>query len=947
VKKSTAIAAAAIAWGWGLGLTHQGAVQAQETTVFNDSFGTTQGATYTTSGAIGTSPWSVTRPNADWGARIDSGILDLTNDASATANSNGWVYASVPTSGFISPWNSTLSSNPGLVTWDFNMRQIRPAPSGFSSGSYGAAFILGSTSTTAGTAGNGYAVVLGNGGAPDPIRLVSFTNGIQSLGTGTGGLISAPSPLNDPGASYMSLRVTYDPVTNGWALFGRNDGTTAFANPAVGPLSSLGTATNSTYTGVPLTSMGGYWNGSTGATQTAFFDNVSVKVAQAAGVSSLYWDGVAGWASTSPGSGGSGTWTTGAGGWDSSRKAVFAATGGNVTVDAGGVTAANGIDFESTSYTLAGGPIAFGATANAISVSPGAAATINSVLTGSNGISKTLAGSLVLNGENTFSGVVTISGGSLAIAGDTALGVTANDVVVNGTLRTATTISLDAGRDVSGAGTLDIAPGTTLTVNGATSMTGLTLANAGTLSLQGAGRSVGSLTINAPAQLLAAGTVDATGITAAGLNAGTATINAALTLTAGDKTVDVPGTGRLVLQGDVSGLGTSRLIKTGTGTLEVSGQLAGGLRVGVAGSVNGGTVVLGQAGSAGSTTQLQLNYGTIRTDAVGGLAMTPGLSIGGRDAARAVLGSGQPMSYGGSITFFGSGVLADVVLEVNNQTTFGGAVTLAPSSSVSGWTIRGTGGLTLAGASPSLTAPLTLADSLTLMVTGTTANDVNVGSNNILKGTGAIAGAIAGAGSVQPGTSSGPGILTAGQLNPAAGTNFMLKFTGAAPNYASATASVNDVVRVTGATPLTAAMTSASDIDLFFGVTTISAGNSFEGGFFTDTAADFASLIAPATVNYYVLGNGAGTDATLAGQGYYSFTNWKTSSGADPLLSLNLATTARTANFTGTDVNGQAMIVTAVPEPSATVLGLAAAGLLAVGLFRRRSTGERHPTAAG
>lgn len=81
----------------------------QVTTVFSDAFTTSQGATYTTSGQIGTSPWSVTRSGADWGAQIDGGILNLTNDASAATNANGWVYASVPTSGFGSPWNSTLS----------------------------------------------------------------------------------------------------------------------------------------------------------------------------------------------------------------------------------------------------------------------------------------------------------------------------------------------------------------------------------------------------------------------------------------------------------------------------------------------------------------------------------------------------------------------------------------------------------------------------------------------------------------------------------------------------------------------------------------------------------------------------------------------------------------------------------------------------------------------
>ena len=905
---------------------------AQATTVFSDAFGTSQGATFTTTGAIGTSPWGVTRPGADWGARIDGGILDLTNDASAATNVNGWVYASVPTSGFASPWNSTLSSNPGLVTWDFNMRQIRPTPSGFSSGSYGAAFVLGATDTNVGAAGNGYAVVLGNGSSPDPVRLVSFTGGIQSLGTATGGLISAPTPLDNPGANYMSLRVTYDPVTNGWAMFGRNDGATAFADPAVGTLTALGTATSSTYTSVPLTSMGGFWNGSFGAAQTAFFDNVSLSVAQAAPVSALYWNGLSGWTATSPGSGGSGSWATGTGGWDPAQKAIFGAGGGTVTVDAGGVTASNGIDFEANGYTVSGGAIAFGATSNAIAVAPGASATIGSAITGSNGLAKTLAGALVLGGTNTFAGNVTVSGGTLSIASDAALGATANDVAINGTLQTTATLALNAARDLTGSGTLDIAPGTTLTVNGPTSMSGVTLSNAGTLSLQGATPSVGNLTINSPLALQAAAAISATGLTAPGLSAGTATITPAITLTTGDKTLNVPGTGRLVLQGDISGLGTSRLIKTGSGTLEVAGQLSGGLRVGVAGSTDGGTVVLGQAASLGNTTQVQLNYGTIRTDAAGGLAMTPGLSIGGRDAARAVLGAGQSMSFAGSVTFFGSGAAADLVLEVNNDSTFSGPMTLATSGSVTGLTVRGTGSLTLSGASPASTGPITLADSLRLSVTGSTASPVTVGATNVLTGTGTIGGTIGGAGSVQPGAS--PGILTVGSVNPTDGTDFVLEFTGALPDYTAATASTNDVVRVTAATPFSAAMTSTNRLDMFLGVTSLAIGSSFEGGFYTDTAGDFTSSVSDATLNYYVLGDGQGTDATLGGQGFYSFATWKTSTGADPALALSLSTIARTATFVTTPVNGQAMVVSAVPEPG--TLGLAAAAVMAAAGYALR-----------
>ena len=904
----------------------------QVTTVFSDAFGTSQGATFTTTGAIGTSPWGVTRSGDDWGARIDGGILDLTNDASVTANANGWVYASVPTSGFGSPWNSTLSSNPGLVTWDFNMRQIRSSPAGFSIGAYGAAFVLGATDTNVGTAGNGYAVVLGNTSSPDPVRLVSFTGGIQSLGTAAGGLISAPTPLDNPGNSYMSLRVTYDPVTNGWAMFGRNDGSSAFADPAVGTLTALGTATSSTYTSVPLTSMGGYWQGSTAGSQTASFDNVLVSVTPAAPVSSLYWDGVAGWNAAAPGSGGSGTWATGSGGWDPTQKAVFAASGGAVTVDAGGVTATNGIDFEANGYTLSGGAIAFGSTSQVVSVTAASTATIDAVITGSNGLSKTLAGTLDLGGVNTFTGNVVISGGILRIAADTALGNAANDLTVNGTLQTTSTLAFDAGRDLSGSGTLDIAPSTTLTVNGATAMTGLTLANAGTLSLQGATRSIGVLTINSPLELQAAGgPVSATGLTAPGLTSGTATITPAITLTTGDKTVNVPGTGRLVLQGAVDGLGTSRLAKTGTGTLEINGSLSGGIRVGAAGT-DGGTVVLGQAASAGTTSQVQHNAGTLRTDAVGGLALTPGLSIGGRDATRAVLGAGGAMSFAGTVSFFGSGS-GDYVLEVNNSSTLSGAVTLASGTSATGWTIRGTGDLTLAGTSPGLTAPITLADSVMLNVTGSTASAVTVGATSVLTGTGTIAGAVGGAGSVQPGAS--PGILTVGQVNPVAGTSFVLEYTGGLPDYTAAAASVNDVVRVTNATPFVSSMTAANVVDIFLGVSSISAGSTFEGGFFTDTRADFTASVADATLNYFVLGDTFGSDATLDGQGYYNFATWKTTSGADPALQLALGTIPRTAIFSTVSVDGQAMVLTAVPEPG--TMGLAGlAALVAAGYAARR-----------
>src|SRR5215204_935413 len=135
-----------------------------QTTVFSDDFNSDNSTTYTTGGTIGTSAFSVTRSGADFGARRNTAPaqLELTNDAGATTNVNGWTFAGTSTGAFASPYSTILSSNPGLVTWTFNMRQIRLDPAGFTSGSYGVAFVLASTSTNAFTSGNGYAVVLGN-----------------------------------------------------------------------------------------------------------------------------------------------------------------------------------------------------------------------------------------------------------------------------------------------------------------------------------------------------------------------------------------------------------------------------------------------------------------------------------------------------------------------------------------------------------------------------------------------------------------------------------------------------------------------------------------------------------------------------------------------------------------------------------------------------------------
>lgn len=242
-----------------------------QTTVFTNDFNSDNSATWTTTGAIGSSAWSVSRGGDDWGSRINSSQLELSNDVGGTANANGWAMASTALSGFSAPFSSTLSSNTNIVTWTFNMRQIRATPSGFGSTStYGYAFVLCGTSANANTSGTGYAVTFGTSGY---IYLVRYNNGLQ------GTLTTIASNTTNVGTNYYSLKVEYNPTNNNWSLYARNDGASAFTDPTTGSLTQIGSTTaDNTYTGTSMSVMGAYWQGSTAASQTAFADNISVVV---------------------------------------------------------------------------------------------------------------------------------------------------------------------------------------------------------------------------------------------------------------------------------------------------------------------------------------------------------------------------------------------------------------------------------------------------------------------------------------------------------------------------------------------------------------------------------------------------------------------------------------------------------------------------------------------
>lgn len=261
-----------LSFGWRSGIS--------QVVVFSDDFTDSTDPAWTTTGNLGGSAWDVFRSGIDWGSRRNDSPtqLEFTNDVGADPNANGYSFAGTSCADFPTPY-VTILDNGGIITWTFNMRQIRTDPSGFDSGSYGVAFILAGEAATTNASGSGYAVVLGGAGATDPIRLIRYINGLTLNSEQTNILVSNTTGLTDFGNQYLSIKVTFNPCLGGeWELFVRNDGSSAFVDPLSGSLVSQGTATDNTFTNVPLEMMAAYWQGSTGGAQTAFFNNVTVSV---------------------------------------------------------------------------------------------------------------------------------------------------------------------------------------------------------------------------------------------------------------------------------------------------------------------------------------------------------------------------------------------------------------------------------------------------------------------------------------------------------------------------------------------------------------------------------------------------------------------------------------------------------------------------------------------
>ena len=225
-----------------------------QTTIFTDNFDSGNLA------GSGSPNSLVLTPGINLFAGTGTAITEINGGNLAIYNSNisnsarAWV--SGPLSTFISPFNTTLSSNLGDVTWYFNMQTSRTTVfDGFANGKYGSAVVLAATSSDFSSA-NGYAVVMYKGTTTNALRLVSFTGGLLNTNST---IIIGPSADFANNTYVQNIKVVYTPSINTWKFYSYDTGqaSSTSSDPKTAAVVQVGNATvNNTYTSTPMSYFG-------------------------------------------------------------------------------------------------------------------------------------------------------------------------------------------------------------------------------------------------------------------------------------------------------------------------------------------------------------------------------------------------------------------------------------------------------------------------------------------------------------------------------------------------------------------------------------------------------------------------------------------------------------------------------------------------------------------
>jgi len=346
---------------------------------------------------------------------------------------------------------------------------------------------------------------------------------------------------------------------------------------------------------------------------------------------------------------------------------------------------------------------------------------------------------LTLSGNNTYSGITTITAGTLEIASTGRLGggsyssnisnagafiySGANDQTLSGV--------------ISGAGALTQNGTGALTLSGNNTFTGGVTLNQGTLNINFA-TALGNATIGA--FVINGGTIDNTSAGTITVGAKPLTINGDFAYTGGSQSLNL-GTGATTLG---TAAGTSRTITVNANTLTIGGAIANGTTANSIIKAGAGTLTL--SGANTFTGGVTLNAGTLslgNATALGTGTLT--INGGALDVTGAIANTtnNNAQNWNANFTFNGTNTLnlgtgavtmnASRIVTVNASTlTVGGAI--GDSGNAYGLTKAGAGNLTLTGANTYTGTTTINAGTLSIGNNGTTGN-LSASSSIINNGT--------------------------------------------------------------------------------------------------------------------------------------------------------------------------------------------------------------------
>jgi fibronectin-binding autotransporter adhesin len=491
----------------------------------------------------------------------------------------------------------------------------------------------------------------------------------------------------------------------------------------------------------------------------------------------------------------------------------------------------------------------------------------------------------------------------------------------------ATTANLVVIGNITGAASLAKTGNQSLVLSGANALSGNTTVFSGELAITAGSLATQELQVGNGGNgtlHLSGGTIEAAGSLIALFenSPGTATVTGGTWNNTTYLSVGEFGIGTLNLTGGTVSVGN------GTGTLDLAREVGsvGTLNIGTGTTSGTLSVANVTAGEGTASVNFHHNGDLVFTPVLtGNLALTQ-LGTGTTTLTAANTHTGGTTITSGTLQIGNGGSTGFLIGDISNESAlvFNRSNDLVFSGAISGngsLTKLGAGTLTLTGIH-SLSGPTSVAAG-ELRVNGSLADSaVDVASGASLSGSGLV-GILGGNGSIHPGNSQG--ILTAAALDSSGGLDFHFEFTGLNPVYSNATASTNDVLRLTAETLFSAPLDEASLVNIYFHAGALEEGQFYTGGFFTDEDIDFLGLIDGAAFHFY-LQDAAGAIA-YGGQTYSPLGNG---------LAIQLATLSQTAAFADGTVNGRVLQMEVIPEPSTWTLLALAAALLAAALSARK-----------